>query len=403
MPRSPSDTPGLEIAVRNGRRIPRWRARKEAVKLGFKPSTQRLNIDPDNLDELGKKCRELWAEMEAWLDTQPRTDVPTWDGTIGCLIETYKVDPYSPYQALSHGSRQAYDYDLGVLLKTVGERRLDKLTGKDFRRWYDNLRRPAQPGGPERIRRAAGVMTMLRILVGYGVESDIAHCDRLKLILGSMRFKGPGHRTQFLTYEQAAAIIAKAHELGFPEIALGQALQFEATLRQSDVIGQWIPDPDAPHRSRWTGGLLWGQHISKDYILEKRTTKRGVLSHVDLKGYPLALAELQNVPIERRVGPVIIDSRTGAPFKEGLYARRWRVIARAAGVPDNIWNRDSRAGGVTEGSDAGADMELLRHHASHRSLSSTEVYSRPTLAKTTRVAKLRLAHRERRAQDRIKD
>src|SRR5262249_46543888 len=37
------------------------------------------------------------------------------------------------------------------------------------------------------------------------------------------------------------------------------------------------------------------------------------------------------------------------------YAREWRVVARAAGVPDQVWNMDARAGGISEADDAGAD------------------------------------------------
>ena len=74
--------------------------------------------------------------------------------------------------------------------------------------------------------------------------------------------------------------------------------------------------------------------------------------------------------------------------------KNWRTVARAAGIPDDVLNRDSRAGGVTEGSDAGADLEHLRHHASHSSSATTARYSRKTLTKTRAVARLRVAHRE---------
>jgi|ERR1700730_10036156 len=50
------------------------------------------------------------------------------------------------------------------------------------------------------------------------------------------------------------------------------------------------------------------------------------------------------------------DSRTGQPFKERRFQKNWRAVARAAGIPDDVMNRDSRACGVTEGSDAGADL-----------------------------------------------
>jgi hypothetical protein len=137
---------------------------------------------------------------------------------------------------------------------------------------------------------------------------------------------------------------------------------------------------------------LW-QDI-KEYVLQKGATKTGAEAAIDFNEYPLALAELQRVPSGERVGPVIMDSHAGLPFKTGMYAKRWRLVARAAGIPENVWNRDSRAGGVAEGSDAGADLEHLRHHASHSSVSTTVRYSRKTLAKTRAVARLRVAYRE---------
>jgi len=58
---------------------------------------------------------------------------------------------------------------------------------------------------------------------------------------------------------------------------------------------------------------LW-QHI-RDYVLVKDTTKTGQESSIDFKLYPLALAELQRVPLDQRVGPMIIDSRTGSHLR----------------------------------------------------------------------------------------
>jgi hypothetical protein len=82
-------------------------------------------------------------------------------------------------------------------------------------------------------------MTMLRILFGYGQTKGLPYCDRLKGTLAEMRFKTTPPRKAIITYEQVVAFIAKGHELGQPELALAQALQFEGTLRQIDVIGEW--------------------------------------------------------------------------------------------------------------------------------------------------------------------
>ena len=52
-----------------------------------------------------------------------------------------------------------------------------------------------------------------------------------------MRFKDTPRKT-VMPYEQVVAFILKAHELGRPELALAQAIQFEGMLRQIDVIGE---------------------------------------------------------------------------------------------------------------------------------------------------------------------
>jgi hypothetical protein len=99
-----------------------------------------------------------------------------------------------------------------------------------------------------------------------------------------MRFKDAPPRKTVMTYEQVVAFIAKAHELGRSELALAQALQFEGTLRQIDVIGEWLPDPERGSGMRWANGLLW-QHI-RDYVLVKDTTKTGQEASIDFKLYP---------------------------------------------------------------------------------------------------------------------
>src|SRR6516165_6278618 len=328
--------------------------------------------------------------METWLANERPAAV--FDGTLASLIDRYSSDEESPYHDLRHRTQRTYDQQLKLLKISVGARRIDRLNGEDFRRWYRKLREPKSPGQPPRIGRAHHCMTMLRILFGYGQVMGLPNCDKLKGILGEMRFKDTPPRRTIITYEQVVAFIKKAHELNRPELALAQALQFEGTLRQIDVIGEWVPDPERPSGSRWANGLLW-QHI-RDYVLIKKTTKTGQEAGIDFKLYPLALAELRRVPPDKRVGPVIIDRLTEQPFKSSTYRRRWRAVARAAGIPDEVMSRDSRAGGVTEGSDAGADLEHLRHHASHKSTATTARYSRQTLTKTRAGARLRVAHRK---------
>ena len=244
-------------------------------------------------------------------------------------------------------------------------------------------------------------MTMLRIVVGYGVSVEIEGCERLDTILGKMRFESPRARTERPTYDQTKAIIAKAHELGAPSIALGQALQFEGVLRQSNVIGMWRPlgldeEPGGRltrNRRVWEDGLRW-DHLDRAMVLRFVTTKRDFAVEIDLSLYPLARAEIERVPIEWRIGPMIVDERSGLPYADKAYAKLWRAVATAAGLPKTVWNRDSRSGGITEGRNAGADFADLAKQAAHSDPGFTaRVYSRDPLEAARRVARLRAVGR----------
>jgi hypothetical protein len=221
-----------------------------------------------------------------------------------------------------------------------------------------------------------------------------------------MEFRQSKPRTVILTYTQAVAIIARAHAVGRGSIALAQALQFETALRQRDVIGEWEPgeensssgiklnSPNGRRNRRWANGLTWSD-IGSDGVLRKLTTKTGTVVEFIVRLCPLLDEEVARVPIERRIGPMIVNEKTGLPYTANTFRTVWREIADAAGVPSHVWNMDSRAGSITEATDAGADLEKARHHAGHRNASMTARYSRKTLEKTTEVARLRMQHRRK--------
>ncbi|CAA2138740.1 hypothetical protein [Methylobacterium bullatum] len=170
-------------------------------------------------------------------------------------------------------------------------------------------------------------------------------------------------------------------------------------MRQKDVIGEWEPIPTGEAASgivlngrRWVNGLTWSD-IATDLVVRKATTKTGAFAAHDLKLCPLVVALLDKVPGDRRVGPLILDETAGRPFAESAYGREWRIVAKAAGVPDHVWNMDARAGAITEAEDAGADLDHIRSAAAHAQTSTTQRYSRGAVGKSRAVANLRVAHR----------
>jgi hypothetical protein len=383
-------------SVRHG-----WAARHDLVKAGYQPKWVRLHYDFSNPIErtlAAAACQKLQAEMLAWAAGARAAERP-FDGTVAGLVRLYQRDPASPYEELKWNTRRTYDQVLRVIEKAFGQRSLAALHIDDFRRWYKEAAKPKENGGSARIRKAHGIISMFRRLFSYGVTAELSECSRLDRILASARFKQPGRRRRKLELEHVQSFVAKALELSRVSLALGTALQFETTLRQRDVVGEWEPMSVGADQSgivlrgrRWGRGLTWAD-ISDRMIIVKETSKTGADVAHDLKLCPIVLSVLDKIPASSRIGPLIIDENTNRPYAEHAYAREWRVIARAAGIPDWIWNMDARAGGISEGDDAGADLDLLRSAAGHTQASTTARYVRGTIGKSRKVAELRQAHR----------
>jgi hypothetical protein len=115
-----------------------------------------------------------------------------------------------------------------------------------------------------------------------------------------MRFPNPESRKQTIKFQQVVAFIAKAHELDYPEMALAQALEYELTLRQGDVIGKLEYKDRERDTLEWVG-LRW-ENIDEDLVLFYKTNKKGREVVADLKAYDLVYAEVRRFPDSTEYG-----------------------------------------------------------------------------------------------------
>ena len=94
-------------------------------------------------------------------------------------------------------------------------------------------------------------------------------------------------------------------------------------------------------------------------------------------------------------GPVIVSESTGLPWSTSRFRDRWRELARKAGIPDKVQNRNSRAGAATEADRADAPREKVKRMLGHSREDTTAGYQRDTMHIRTEIAKARAEHRER--------
>lgn len=391
------DAPGLRKRPRRGVDAWYWVATAVSRQAGDYPlKTVRLHHATDA--ERAARCRELTQELREWLAERANPRPASFDGTMASLIRLYQEDEDSPYHKVRDNTRASYDHDLKLLSRGIGERQVAELTGKDFARWYDSFAAPKTDGAPRRVRRAHGLVTMLRILFGFGVTRRFTVCRDAAEILDEMRFETPRRRRVTMEFAHAQAIVDQALKDGLRSIALGQAMQFELAVRQIDAIGYWARVKGEGEGGiifrgrRWTGGFTWSDLTGQ--MMTKETTKTGAEGQWDPTLCPLVVRAIAAFPKAEQVGPMIIDEATGRPYLAGRYARVWRKVATAAGVPAQVWNRDSRSGGLTEGGEAGAALGDLQQLGTHADPQTTARYIRRGIKATTRVQKLRVAARK---------
>lgn len=316
---------------------------------------------------------------------------------ISKLIDAYKTDPDSTFHALRFHSRQNYSSLMTRLDRDCGSTAIAEINARLLRRLHEGW-----VGADNHVAMAHGLVGMLRTLCTFGSTIlEDADCTRLSAVLSKLRFKMPKPRTERITAQQAIAVIEKAHALGFPSVAFAQALQFDLMLRQKDVIGEWVPEGEpgqgivTADGMKWLRGIVWAE-IDTNLILRHVTSKRQKEIEIDLKLAPLVMAELTRIlesGVTPKPGALVVSEATGLPYYSYSFRRLWRLVATAAGVPLTTFNMDSRAGAITEATEAGADLEHIKHAATHSDIAMTQRYARGAVDKTRGVMEKRAEHR----------
>ncbi len=400
-----------------------WLARTDIIKRGYTPRSIELwcgsELDEKQADDIALRCQHQQFDMLTWGRELPPPEKPLPDyftGDLASLIHCYRTDGDSPYQKNRFHVRKHRDGMLRRIGQRYGEVKLPDIKARLLIAWHKEW-----TGDGVKLATGSAYIGQLRALFSFGATLlENPDCERLCGVMHKMRFQGTKARGVSVTAEYAEMVRTTAHtNFGWHMIALGQAFQFECTLRQKDVIGEWVPISEpgvsAIHDgdNKWLRGIVWTE-IDENLILRHLTSKKQKMIEVDLKLAPMVMEELQRmangplilvneitkkVTVNRHLlpatGPVCYCDTNGLPWSGNEYRRKWRLVANEAGVPKNVWNMDSRSGAISEGIAAGASMEMVRHAATHSDMSQTADYDRGQAEATAKVMKLRMESRNR--------
>ena len=404
------DAPGLVWQPRGAEWKAIWRARDDLINRGFTPKNHPLwqGIEPTAVDiaHIQDTCNRLQGEMLAFSRGLAPV-INAFDGTLKTLIGCYQTDPDSPYQKNRYHVRRNRDCKLKRISERHGHEELRDIKARVLLAWHKDW-----SDNGKKLATGSAVIGQLRALFSFGATLlEDPDCERLCGVMHKMRFPGTKHRDMSITADQADAIRNKAREqFGWDSIALGQAFQFECTLRQKDVIGEWVPVSEpgisavVVDGEKWLRGIVW-QEIDDNLILRHITSKKQKLTEVDLRLAPMVMEELALMTggspamltrdMLPAAGPIILNEINAFPWTDNEYRRKWRKVARACGIPDNVKNMDSRSGAISEGIQAGASLEMVRHAATHSDISQTADYDRGQAEATAKVMRLRIESRNK--------
>lgn len=381
---------------------PIWRATKGAVKAGYPVKSVNLSIYAGDPRLLRDRCIKLQREMLEWLSNGERKAI-RFDGTFDSLLALYETDPKSSFFKLKHASRHPYQVYVRMMRAEIGRCHLDRTDGRDVETWFDFWAK--SESGPRHIAKARTAIAVLKAAVRFGILCRLPGCAEFKAVLSACRFEGLTPRDAVITADQVIAARAAAWAAGHPRAALCYALQFEGTIRQWDLKGQWLPlsDPQPSfildRGQKWIGAT-WA-NVDANLILRFKPSKTDATTAqevvVDFRVCPMVMEEIERIPPEARNGPLIVDPKTGLPYRGTVFNEVWRDARKAAGIPADIWNRDLRASGSTEARAAGAktdDLQKLMGHAPGSKVTG-KVYDRAALEAQRRIAQARKAHREK--------
>lgn len=339
--------------------------------------------------------------------------------TISKLIHEYKTDPVSPYKAIRYKTRQHYDSLMNIIERKYGAVKLKDIKYRTLKEWHAVWTND----GTAMLSSGHAKISMLRTMVGYGLTLlEDEECVRVALILSKSRFAMPSARETFLTADQVVMVRTRAREVGKASIARACAFQFECTFRQGDVIGAWEPAREPGPASNiaddegfiWRRGIRW-EEIDAAGMLSHITSKKQKRVVINLTFAPMVIDELnrdypgafyqvlsnESGEMEWRIdrallpasGPIVVAELDGLPWTASEFRRKWRIIARHCKIPDGVWNMDSRAGAITEATNAGVPLEHAAKAAAHSQTSQTQKYSRDDQSKIESTMRTRAASR----------
>ncbi len=270
-----------------------------------------VELDADRPTWSERRARELNDEAAATVTGKARRG--PGGKTMTALIARYRRDPM--FTSKKDKTRRGYLGFLRIIERKWGGHAVISFTKPVLREWYLANTRERGETMAARLNAMMSVLFGYAELVGWRAEGSNP-CSHLKVKAN------PAKRSRTAGWGELDALIAAAHQLDLPDIAMAIRLSTFQGQRQRDVITARPADFDSWPARR-------GDRIEQVLAWKVLRSKNGTLGLVEI--HPELLADLRDL-LDRRdnCDVLLLDNRTGTPFTEDSFQRRWRDVRALA-------------------------------------------------------------------------
>jgi len=379
---------------------PSW-ARNGAKRNGLSCPVVATPLGQDLSDALAK-AHQLNEAFDGWRKGEISSEAAP--GTVAWVFAWYqkqrKFTKNAPGTQSDYRKIMQAVADLPMKAGTFGQRSAAKIDSEVADKVYEKF----APRGQRQSMYVVQVCRAIWNVAGrYPKLTGVKNDPNPWAKMGVSYEVGDGNRPT--SRDEYEAYCSKAVELNFPSMAAAAALSFELVQRVSDAFG--FEDPEVPlsenSRPRRTRGITWDgyQPGVSIKVLQSKTGKRLTIPLFDIMPdgerlllYPELEERLARIrPTGKAAGLMIVEERTGKPYKERRISTVHRRICDAAKLPKDMTFTGFRHGGATEIGDAGETD--IRSLSGHTKLDTTAIYNKASQEKARQIALKRREHIQR--------
>jgi len=268
-------------------------------------------------------------------------------GTLHALIERYRKEvlegrhPSTGKPLLAPGTKGIYETSLKRLEEWAGKFQLAYITPARVRTLRDATAKPRDKGG---LGHAAAFNLLKTGRQVFAFAENIDMIAKGSNPFGKFQLGAPPARRHVWEADDEAAFKAAAIELGYPSMALAVELAIYTAQREGDLIafteGQLQPLEihDSAVRSRFAAE---GKPVMGWVNVQAKTSSEEQDVQLEIPFEPVLLAKIEraiatNRARDRAAEPkrllthVLVDDKTGLPWKRRWFIRVWRKVLEKA-------------------------------------------------------------------------